>query len=307
MVVTDQLWTLKAALDWIAEFLAEKGDGAPRRSAEWIMSAVTNLSRLELYAYFDRPLSMEERSALRLAVRERAKGKPLQYVTGEMPFRHIVLKVESGVFVPRPETEILVEEGLEFLKAKCGDSPVVLDLCTGSGCVGCSVAYEFPQASVFAVDISQNAVRVARENARRLALAGRIEFFHGDLMCPLSESLAGRVDAILANPPYIPTSDIANLPGEVRDFEPEVALDGGSDGLVTARRIIAESPRWLRPGGLLAMELDEKRVEAALGAMDKYYEESRIRSDLAGRDRIVIGYLRRGAGSKAGDERRRLS
>jgi len=307
MVEADRLWTLKAALDWIVEFLAEKGDGAPRRSAEWIMSAVTNLSRLELYAYFDRPLSMEERSALRFAVRQRAEGKPLQYVTGEMPFRHMVLKVESGVFVPRPETELLVEEGLEFLKAKCGDSPIVLDLCTGSGCVGCAVAYELPQASVFAVDISPNAVRVARENARRLGLTGRVEFFHGDLTRPLPEFLADRVDAILANPPYIPTSDLANLPKEVRDFEPEVALDGGSDGLVTARRIIAESLKWLRPGGLLAMELDERRVEVALGAMDKWYEESRIRSDLAGRDRIAIGYLRRGAGSKAGDERRRLS
>lgn len=307
MVTADQPWTLKAALDWIVDFLADKGDATPRRSAEWIMSAVTNLSRLELYAYFDRPLTMEERSALRTAVRERAEGKPLQYVTGEMPFRRIVLKVESGIFVPRPETEILVEEALEFLRVNGGDSPVVVDLCTGSGCVGCSVAHELPQASVFAVDISQDAVRVARENAIRLGLADRVEVFLGDLTQPLPKSLEGRVDVILANPPYIPTLDLPHLPGEVREFEPALALDGGSDGLVVARRIIAESLSWLRPGGLLAMELDEGRVKEAICAMDKYYEESRIRSDLAGRDRIAVGFLRRDVGSKAGDERRRLS
>jgi len=292
--VTDSAsqWTVKEALDWIVGFLAEKGDEHPRRSAEWIISAATGLTRLELYAYHDRPLSATERFQMREAVKARAKGVPLQYVTGEMPFRRIVIKVANGVFIPRPETEILVEEGLAFLGRCGGAQPVVVDLCTGSGCVACSIASEDPSAIVYAVDICESAVRLATENASRLGLDTRVTVLCGDLLTSLPSELEGSVDMVLANPPYIPTAEMSKLPGEVRNFEPSRALDGGEDGLVVARRIIEEAARWIRPGGMLAMELDEFRTQDAIEAMAKWFEESRIRDDLVGRKRFAIGLRR---------------
>jgi len=285
-------WAVKEALDWIVGFLAEKGDEYPRRSAEWIISAATGLTRLELYAHHDRPLSPTERLEMRKAVKARAKGVPLQYVTGEMPFRRVVIKAAKGVFIPRPETEILVEEGLAFLGRSGLERPVVVDLCTGSGCVACSIASEDASAIVYAVDICESAVRLARENANRLGLDTRVTVLCGDLFAPLPSELEGSVDMVLANPPYIPSADVLALPVEVRDFEPNLALDGGADGLVVARRIIEGAARWIRPGGMLAMELDEFRTQDAIEAMEKWFEGSRIRDDLVGRKRFAIGLRR---------------
>lgn len=285
-------WTVGEALRRMTDFLGDKGDEHPRRSAEWILSAATGLTRTETYAYHDRPLTPAERTEVREALKGRANGLPLQYLSGEMAFRRIVLKVERGVFIPRPETEILVEEGLEFL-AKAGvEHPVVVDLCTGSGCIACSVAREHRDAKVWAVDVSPDAVRVATANAERLGVGDRVTVLLGDLTGPLPLELKGHVDLILANPPYVPTADMASLPREVLDFEPVLALDGGEDGLAVAERIVSEAVQWLRPGGLLAMELDENKVQDAVRTMDILLNGSRIRSDLTGRDRFALGVRR---------------
>ncbi|MFA5844903.1 MAG: peptide chain release factor N(5)-glutamine methyltransferase [Coriobacteriia bacterium] len=279
-----RVWTVRDALEWTSGYLDEHGDPAPRRSAEWLICAATGLSRVEVYTLWDRPLSEDERATLREGVRRRAEGEPLQHVTGEMPFRHLVVRVGPGVFIPRPETETLVEAVLEA----AGPSPVVVDLCTGSGCVALALAQE-AGASVWATDIDRDAALTARENAARLGLAGRVTVLEGDLFAPLPPDLLGGVDAVVANPPYVPTADIAALPGEVARFEPARALDGGEDGLDTARRIIAEASRWLRPGGVLAMELDETRVDDAAIVMRAWYEGVQTRRDLTGRPRVVIG------------------
>lgn len=276
----------------MADFLGDKGDEHPRRSAEWILSAATGLTRTEIYAYHDRPLTPAERIEVREALKGRANGLPLQYLSGEMPFRRIVLKVERGVFIPRPETEVLVEEGLEFLAKEGVADPVVLDLCTGSGCIACSVAREHSDARVWAVDLSPDAVRVATANAERLGVGDRVTVLLGDLTGPLPPELKGQVDLILANPPYVPTADMAALPREILDYEPPLALDGGDDGLAVADRIVSEAVQWLRPGGLLAMELDENKVQDAARTMDIWLDGSRIRSDLTGRDRFAVGVRR---------------
>lgn len=298
------VWTVGEALRWTVSYLEGKGVEQPRLSAEWLLSSATGLSRVETYAYFDRPLTSDERTVLREGVRRRAEGEPLQYVTGEMPFRHIVMRVRPGVFIPRPETEILVEEGLVFLGGigPAGHDagtrgPVVVDVCTGSGCVACSIAHERPDATVFATDLSADAVEIAQDNVSRLGLGDRVRVFEGDLLGPLgrdphASAQAGRVDLVLANPPYIPTGDLDALPTEVLGHEPRLALDGGPDGLDTARRIMHEARDWLCPGGLLAMELDEGRVESAAKAMSEWYEGIRTVRDLAGRERIATGYLR---------------
>lgn len=284
-MVAEQVWTVKAALDWCTGFLGDKGDEHPRRSAEWLLSAATGLSRVELYAYFDRPLTPEERSALREGVKRRAAGEPLQYVTGEVAFRHLVVKVRPGILIPRPETEILVDTALSALAEN--PAALVADACTGSGAVALSIAQELPGARVYATDIAVLAVEVARENAARLGLVESVTVFEGDLLGPLPEELAGRFDAVVANPPYIPSADIETLPAEVAGFEPRLALDGGPDGLDIFRRLADEAVAWLKPGGLLAVELDERRVRQAAEEAVQWYEDVRVVRDLTGRDRIL--------------------
>jgi release factor glutamine methyltransferase len=182
---------------------------------------------------------------------------------------------------------VLVGEALDALAGVA--SPIVADLCTGSGCVACSIASEHRGARVYASELSGAAVLAARGNAERLGMAGRVTVEEGDLFGPLPPELRGRVDAVVSNPPYVPTSDLPDLPEEVFGYEPHLALDGGEDGLDVARRIMGEAPGWLRPGGVLLMELDERRVDDAAVDMEAWYEGVRTVSDLTGRPRIVFG------------------
>ncbi len=287
--MTDASWTIKAALDWCVGYLTDKGDEHPRRSAEWLLSAATGLSRVELYAYHDRPLTLDERAQLREAVKRRGAGEPLQYVTGEVAFRHLVVKVRPGVLIPRPETEVLVDEALRVLRGI--DEPLVADPCTGSGCVALSVAQEHPGARVWATDVSPIALAVAEENARRLALDDRIEVLGGDLLEPLSADVRGRLDCVVSNPPYIPSARMPELPPEVAGYEPHLALDGGPDGLDVFRRLAAQAAGWLRPGGWLLCELDETGLRKAAEEAVEWYEEVRVVHDLAGRERILAARL----------------
>lgn len=288
--MAERVWTVKDALEWTCEFLGRKDDEHPRRSAEWLLSSATGLSRVELYAYHDRPLSPDERACYRTLVAKRAEGMPLQYVTGEMPFRHMVVHVEPGVFIPRPETEVLVDVALELLAGT--DEPVVVDLCTGSGCVAVSIASEHSGSHVWAVDLSPGAVEVTLRNAGNAKVAERVQSIHGDLFDPLPKALVGTVDLIVSNPPYIPSADLPDLPPEVLGFEPHLALDGGADGLDVFRRIADAAEAWLAPGGGLAVELDSGRVAAAAAELEGRFTGVTVRRDLAGRERIV--YARKG-------------
>ncbi len=287
--MSERIWTVKAALDWTQGFLAEKGDEHPRLSAEWLLSAATGLSRLELYAYYDRPLTPQERASLRESVKRRAAGEPLQYVTGEVAFRHLIVKVRPGVLIPRPETEVLVGEVLSAIREL--GAPLVADICTGSGCIALSLAQEHEGARVWASDLSGAAVEVAAQNAERLGLADRISVHEGDLLDALPDELRGTLDAVVSNPPYIPSADVSDLPLEVAGFEPHLALDGGPDGLDVFRRLVSEARQWLKPGGLLAVELDERMARRAAEEALEWYEEVRVVSDLTGRDRIVVARL----------------
>jgi release factor glutamine methyltransferase len=292
-MAAEQVWSVKAALDWTTTFLAEKADEHPRRSAEWLLSAATGLSRVELYAFHDRPLSDSERAALRDSVRRRAAGEPLQYVTGEVAFRHLVVKVRPGVLIPRPETEVLVDAVLPEVQRLVRDrgEALVADLCTGSGCIALSIASECPGSSVLATDVSPLAVEIAAENAARLGLSEAVTTLSGDLFSALPETVCGTLDVIVANPPYIPSADVPELPAEVAGFEPRLALDGGIDGLDVFRRILAGGTRWLRPGGVLAVELDERMVRKAAAEAVEWYEDVTVVSDLTGRDRILSARL----------------
>jgi release factor-specific protein-(glutamine-N5) methyltransferase len=296
-VAAEQTWTVAAALEWTSGYLGERGDEHPRRSAEWLLSAATGLSRVELYAFHDRPLTPEERTHLREGVKRRAAGEPLQYVTGEVAFRHLVLKVRPGVLIPRPETEVLVDAALPGVDAAIAarGSALVADLCTGSGCIALSIAQERPDARVLATDISPAAIAVAAENTERLGMLDRVDVLEGDLFASLPESAKGLLDLVVSNPPYIPSADVPDLPSEVAGFEPHLALDGGEDGLDFFRRIISAGREWLRPqGGSIAVELDERRVRQAAQEALQWYQDVRVVPDLTGRDRIVTARLIQG-------------
>jgi release factor glutamine methyltransferase len=289
--VADEIWTVKKILDWTVGYLGRKGDERPRLSAEWLLSAATGLSRVEIYINFDRPLTRDELDLMRAGVKRRAAGEPLQYVTGEMPFRHIVLKCEPGVLIPRPETEVLVDAVLEELDG--AELPRVLDLCTGTGCIALSVAGEHPDTVVIATDISPKAVALAERNSRALGLGGWVDVLECDLASGVVPEFEGTFDVLVSNPPYIPTAVLAQeVPSEVRDFEPALALDGGDDGLDIFRRILELAPRMLKAGGMLACELYEGALDAAASLVraERGWDRVEVREDLTRRPRVLLAW-----------------
>ncbi|MCL1798315.1 MAG: peptide chain release factor N(5)-glutamine methyltransferase [Eggerthellaceae bacterium] len=283
-------WTIGSALAWTQGYLERKGDENPRLSAQWLLSEATGLSRIELYAYFDKPLSASEREVLRDVVARRGRGEPLQYITGEVGFRHITLSVRPGVLIPRPETEVLVSEALALLGE--GKAARVVDLCTGSGCIACSIASEHPCAEVLATDLAPEAVRLAQANAEKLNLADRVTVLEGDLGSPIPEEYRGRIDLVVSNPPYVPTGMLDGLPQEVAGFEPRLALDGGPDGLEVFRRIVPWAAGALSAAGAALFELHETTLaRAAALAEGAGFASTRVVSDLAGRDRVLIAFM----------------
>jgi release factor glutamine methyltransferase len=249
--------------------------------------------------------------ALAAMVARRVAGEPLQYVVGWAPFGRLRLLVGPGVFVPRPETEGLADRAATRLRAR-GGRPVAVDLCTGSGAIACFLAAEVPGARVLATELDPAALAWARRNIDRypsdrgtpLGFPGplRVELLAGDLDAPLPGELAGRVDVLCANVPYVPSGAMPTLPRDVRDHEPRLALDGGPDGLDLLRRVAARARRWLAPGGFLLCEIGEDQGEAAAALLaDAGLVDIAVLPDLVGRDRVLEG--RRGPGNPRGAPR----
>ncbi len=293
------VWTIGRMLDWMSGYLAEHGDASALVSARWLVSDVVGMSFMELYTNIDRPLDASELDTLRGYVRRRAAGEPVQYIVGKTSFRHIDVAVRKGVLIPRPETEVLVSEALSRLpssKYNVDDAEscleptlLVADLCTGSGCVACSLAFENPAVRVVATDISPECVALARENADALGLAGRVDVVACDLGEGVDHTYIGALDAVVSNPPYVPTSVLAEIPAEVGEFEPSLALGGGADGLDVFRRIASWSYPALKPGGFLAAELHETTLDEACAiARQEGFASTEVASDLAGKPRILI-------------------
>lgn len=281
-----QVWTIGDTLAWCREYLAHHDDENPKLSAEWLLAAATELTRIELYMHFDRPLTMEERDVLRETLKRRGAGEPLQYISGEAAFRHIVVKTSRGVLIPRPETEVLVDVVLDGLAG--ADAPCVLEVGCGTGCIACSLAKE-AGAQVLATDISPEAVACAQANVEMLGLEELVEIVERDCVA----GIVGSFDCLVSNPPYIPTAELAELPHEVAGFEPRLALDGGSDGLAFFDRLITEALPLVKDGGLFACELHETCLEeAARRLREAGCVDVKVTKDLVGRDRIVSGVCR---------------
>jgi release factor glutamine methyltransferase len=281
---TGESWTILRMILWSAEYLKNKGVETGRLDAEWLLAAALGVDRLQLYLKYDRPLSSEEREAFKPLLRRRAGREPLQYIIGRTGFRELELKTDPRVLIPRPETEVLVQEVLDWASA---GAESVWDMGTGAGAVALSLAAEGTWTRVVATDVSPEALSVAADNAERYDLGGHVEFREGSLFEPLEEG--ERFDVIVSNPPYIAEGEKGELQPEVRDWEPPEALFAGEDGLDVIRQLVAGAPKHLLSGGLLALECglgqaagiaDDVQATGAFGAV-------RIRADLTGRPRFV--------------------
>ena len=268
-----------------SEHLLEKGFDNSRLEVERMLGAVLGLSRIDLYMKFDRPLTDGERDGFRKFYRRRLSHEPLQHILGTAEFRDITVKTDRRALIPRPETELLVETAVEFLRGR--EHPSAADIGTGSGVIALSMAYEIPEAHIVAVDISAGALALAGENARLLGLEKRVTFLEGDVLDALGG--CGPFDVIVSNPPYVSTAAIPGLQTEVRDYDPVIALDGGPDGLKHIRTLVEGAHEYLKPGGLLVIECGDNHaadIESIAGA-ERAWAECTMICDYAGVDRIV--------------------
>jgi release factor glutamine methyltransferase len=269
------------------EFLAGRGVESPRLNAELLVGHALGLKRMQLYLQFERPLTEPELEKIRPLVRRRAAREPLQYVLGETAFRDLTLGVDPRVLIPRPETERLVELVLQH---RTMAPATVLDLGTGSGAIALSLARAWPEAKVTAVDNAEGALAVAAANAVKNSLEGRVLFVRSDWFAALPAG--ARYEVIVANPPYLSEAEVAETEPEVRDHEPKSALSSRPDAAADLCAIIAESPRWLVPGGLLALETGIGQHRDLLAAAQQAgFTRAESHRDLTDRDRFVLAFL----------------
>lgn len=318
--------TVLEAIQKSTEFLAKKDVESPRLQTEWLLAHLLQMPRMKLYLNFERGLTVAETDALRELVKRRGQHEPLQHLTGSTSFCGLEILVNRHALVPRPETELLAEEGWQFLNGLSegrvtrapeiqrgvGDSqssPLrVLDLGTGTGCIAIALAVKCPDTKIVATDLSSDALALARENAARHGVAGRIQFLQGDGFAALeSEGRVTRIpksnmeigdspssslrkfDLIVSNPPYIPSAEINSLQPEVRDFDPRAALDGGPDGLNFYGMFSSQAKSFLKPGGKLMLEFGDGQADAIrrIFEAEKWIVEA-VKEDYSHRARILI-------------------
>lgn len=263
-----------------AETLLAEVPDLPGHEARRLILLAAHQQRMWLIG--NPPVDARTAARFRSFVTRRRAGEPLQYIEGSVQFGPLELGVDRRALIPRPETERL----WELVIAEMADGPSkIVDLCTGSGSLALACKNSFPEAEVFATDISIDALALAKANAESLRL--EVEFLHGDLSSPLPRWLWGSVDLLVANPPYVSVSEAAALPKEIREYEPANALVAGERGTEVLARIAAEGAKWLAPQGVIACEIGETQGGACLDLFAAY--DPRIECDLAGRDRYVLG------------------
>jgi len=235
------------------DHLQAAGVHEPAIEAEMLLRLVLRVDRAQLYTHWDGAMPPDAWERYRARLDERTGGRPVHYIVGEREFMGLLFAIDERVLIPRPDTELLVEHVVAWIQIHGGSR--VVDVGTGSGCIAVSLAHLLPDVTVYAADLSPDALDVARANAARHGVSERIHFVQGDLLRPLPSDLAGLIDAVASNPPYVPRDQAFLLSREVTDFEPEQAIFVPGDGTEMHKRLIEMAPRWLRPGGLLAMEV----------------------------------------------------
>ena len=268
--------------------LSSAGISNAANEALWILEQTIGLTRLVIHTHPDEPISVENQKVTWDFVERRALGEPIQYLLGTQEFRGLEIAVHPGVLIPRPESELLVDEVLSHIHG--WSKPIVVDVGTGSGCLAVALAVENRTIKILATDRCAPAVNTAKTNAMRHQVASRMKFLVGDLLAPLlSEGLAGKVAAIVANLPYVTHEEWAQLSREVRDFEPRLALDGGQDGLRLHRKLLQEAHWILESHGLLVLEVGSGQAARLCQevASQGQYSVKNVKRDALGIERVV--------------------
>jgi len=294
----EALWSIGRLLTWTTEYLGRAGLEEPRLCTELLLAHALGCRKIELYTRFEQIPPDSQRTAFRELVRRAAARAPIAYLVGHKEFYSLDFEVSPAVLIPRPETELLVDKVVEHCRG-LGDRPVRLfDMGTGSGCIAVAILSRLPQATAVASDVCPEALALARRNAERHGLAGRLAFIEADgLRLPADIRNGGGFDVLVSNPPYVAEGEWSSLPPEVREHEPRAALDGGEDGLAFYRRIAAEGHEVLAPGGSIWLELGDglrDAVNALFCGTGRYEAGGCWREAGHHQDRVVQFVFRKG-------------
>jgi len=286
-----QPWTIARLLEWTKDYFAKKGLEKPRLDAEVLLAHALGIDRISLYTGFEKIVDDKTLAQFREMVRRRAERCPVAYITGRKEFMSLTFEVSPDVLIPRPETEILVEKAIEAARGM--ESPAIADIGAGSGAIAVALAVNLPQARIFATDINDAALKIAQRNAVINGVEGKIKFLHGDMLEPLrAEGLAGKIDIIASNPPYVAETEWPGLMEDVRRYEPREALVSEGDPLKYYRVLAGGAGEMLAPPGCLMVEAGATRSaavialfkEAGLQSVESVKDYERI-------ERVVIGRL----------------
>jgi release factor glutamine methyltransferase len=280
-------WTIQRLLTWVTEYLTQKGVDAPRLSAELLLSNVLGLKRIELYTQYHKVVAQEQLTQLRGLVKRAGEHEPVAYLVGKTEFYSIEFEVAPDCLIPRPETELLVQRSIEFLRKRTGPQ-YICDLCTGCGIIAVAIAKNVPDTKVLATDISAAALAIAAKNVEKHKLQDRIELRQGDLFEPLVPRL-DQFDLIACNPPYVSAAEYEALEKNVKDYEPRIALYAGQDGLDVYRKITEKVDQFLKPDGILLLEIGYTQGPAVRDLLEQTgaLAQIQIDKDLQHHDRVV--------------------
>jgi release factor glutamine methyltransferase len=287
-------WTIQKLLGWVTEYFTGKGIDAPRLSAEWLLCYVLGLKRIELYTQFNKVIGQEQLSRLHELVKRAGAHEPIAYITGKKEFYSLEFEITKDCLIPRPETELLVERAIEFLRTRTGEQ-FICDLCTGSGCVAVAIARNFAGCRIVATDISDATLTVAGKNVAKHGLTNRIKLLQGDLFGPVIAGLGpAKFDLIVSNPPYVSEPEYEKLAPNVKDFEPRSALTAGKDGLDIIKKIIADANQHLKPAGTLMLEIGNEQANAVHKLLETAgcFNSIKIEKDYANLDRLAVAILK---------------
>ncbi len=278
-------WTILRVLDWTRGWFDKKGFESSRLDAELLIAHALGIERVMLYAKFDQPLANAELVTIRGLVKRRGAGEPVAYLTGTKEFWSLEMAVTPAVLIPRPDTEVLVEEALS--RAEATEVHKIADVGTGSGCVAIALAKELTAVEAWALERSTAAIEVAKQNVAKHELSARVHVLESDLLSGLP--VEGRpLDLLVANLPYIDAAAMAELDATVRAFEPHDALHGGDDGLDPIRALITCAPEYLRPGGVIALEAGYDQLDQVAALLDNgAFRDVKVRKDYGDNPRVA--------------------
>jgi release factor glutamine methyltransferase len=282
-------WTIQKLLNWTAEYFKDKKLDAPRLSAELLLSHILAMKRIELYTQFDKPVAKPQLDKLHNLVKRAGQNEPVAYLIGKTEFYSLEIIVSPACLIPRPETELLAERAIEFLRGRTGKQ-FVCDLCTGSACIAVAIAKNFANADIIATDICDAALKVAAENIQKYQLNSRVKLLCGDLFEPIVPHLdIEKFDLLVCNPPYVSAGEFEILAQNVKDYEPKQALFAGEDGLDVYRRIAEKADAFLKPDGALMLEIgySQGRSVSELLEHANCFRHITIEKDFNNNDRVI--------------------